>query len=94
MQPAWLAWLALLEAVLLILSCCRGLGFSGEGAGGPAEQSWGRGRSLGPQAEPLVLRGGAMAVETRGASRKPQQSWMGLQGSPERSWGCGCPQAL
>lgn len=53
-QRTWEAGAALLEAALLSLSCRRGLSFSSEGARGPAEQSGGRGRSLGPQAEPLV----------------------------------------
>lgn len=50
----WEAGAAVLEAARLSPSCRRGLGYSSEGARGPAEQSGGQGRSLGPQAEPLV----------------------------------------
>lgn len=87
----WEAGAAVLEAARLSPSCRRGLGYSSEGARGPAEQSGGQGRSLGPQAEPLVrcVGGGAAAVETRGASREPQQSWVRLEGSLERSWAWG-----
>lgn len=47
------------SAALLSQGCCRGLGFSSEGARGLAEQpEGGVGRSLGPQAEPLVQHGG------------------------------------
>lgn len=65
------------------------IGFQRRGGKGAGRAAWGAGRSLGPQAEPLVQRrGGGLAVEIRGASRKPQRSRVGLRGA-ERELGAG-----